>query len=136
MKRKRKTMGKLLNDLQAVFNLYIRLRDAGKPCVSCGKPLFETDTTNASHLFPVKGYPTLRFNESNVHRSCVWCNMGLEGNSVEYLQRLPKRIGQDKVDELLWLADRDRKVNHKWQRHEILEKIEHYKALCKSLSGQ
>ena len=95
----------------------------------------QEEWSNASHLFCVKGWSTLRFNEFNVNKSCVECNMTKEGNTVEYLKRLPVRIGQKNVDELLRLSREDRKVNFKWQRHEIEEKTVYYKERCKDLSG-
>lgn len=36
-KEKLKTHKDYLNDLQKVFNEFIRVRDKGKPCVSCGR---------------------------------------------------------------------------------------------------
>src|ERR1700756_2786303 len=37
-KEKAKTRGDHLRELQTVFNQWIRLRDAGEPCISCGRP--------------------------------------------------------------------------------------------------
>ena len=131
-KRKRKSTAKLLAELQVVFNRYIRLRDDGLPCISCGANHFE----HASHFFPVRGNSQLRFDEDNVHGGCVNCNMFKYGNQYEYGQRLPDRIGQDRFDALLErkrLADLD--VGFKWQRHEIEEKTGYYKERCKDLSG-
>jgi len=98
-KEKLMTRSDWMNLLQKVFNTYIRKRDEGKPCISCG-----TDLTNkkvhASHYFSVGAYPNLRFNEDNVHSSCDYCNLHLHGNHTEYSLRLPERIGKERLDEL------------------------------------
>jgi hypothetical protein len=76
--------------LQIVFNKYIRLRDANKPCISCDKPL--TSKFDAGHFFSVGRYPNLRFCEDNVHGQCVHCNQHLHGNHLEYNERIQNRI--------------------------------------------
>lgn len=99
---KEKLMSKsdYLNLAQKIFNTYIRLRDKNKPCISCGKPYKENDI-NASHFFSVGAYPNLRFNEDNVHNSCIRCNKELHGNINEYTLRLPNRIGIERYNLLL-----------------------------------
>jgi len=99
LKEKLMTKSDYLNIAQKVFNTYIRLRDKGKPCISCDKHLKENDI-NASHFFSVGSSPNLRFNEDNVHNSCIKCNKELHGNIAEYAIRLPLRIGQDKYEQL------------------------------------
>ena len=130
MKKKRKTMGKLLAEAQLYFNRYIRMRDAGLPCISCGCNHFE----HATHFFPVRGNACVRFDEDNVHGGCINCNKYLDGNQYEYGQRLPDRIGQERFDALM---DRIYKgqadTSFKWQRHEVLEIIERYKEKCKEM---
>ena len=76
--------------LQIVFNKYIRLRDANKPCISCDRPL--TSKFDAGHFFSVGRYPNLRFCEDNVHGQCVFCNQHLHGNHLEYNERIQHRI--------------------------------------------
>ena len=132
-KYKGRSIGWLLNKTQFYFNRYIRLRDFGKPCISCGCPNFD----HASHFFPVRGNPKLRFDEDNVHGGCARCNTFMYGNQFEYGQRLPDRIGKNKFDELLMrkqIADKD--TTFKWNRWEVIEILEKYKQKCKDLSGQ
>jgi hypothetical protein len=100
LKEKLMTKSDYLNICQKVFNTYIRTRDKGKPCVSCDKFLKENDV-NASHFFSVGSSPNLRFNEDNVHSSCIKCNKELHGNIIEYALRLPKRIGIEKYNQLV-----------------------------------
>ena len=94
-----KTKSDYMRELQRTFNKYIRLRDKGKPCISCGRPLREK--YDAGHCFSVGAYPNLRFNEDNVHGQCVACNQHKHGNVTEYTINLPKRIGYERYGALL-----------------------------------
>ena len=85
-----RTRTEWLSLLQIVFNKYIRLRDANKPCISCDRPL--TSKFDAGHFFSVGRYPNLRFCEDNVHGQCVHCNQHLHGNHLEYNERIQQRI--------------------------------------------
>ena len=72
-KKKKKTVAKLKQELQKIFNKYIRLRDLDGyyfTCLACGetKP---KEVMNAGHFYAVKGYDSLRFNEDNVNGECV-----------------------------------------------------------------
>lgn len=99
LKEKLMTKSNYLNICQKVFNTYIRTRDKGKPCVSCDKFLKDNDV-NASHFYSVGSSPNLRFNEDNVHNSCIRCNKDLHGNLIEYALRLPNRIGLERFNKL------------------------------------
>jgi len=94
-----RTRTEWLSLLQIVFNKYIRLRDANKPCISCERPL--TSKFDAGHFLSVGSYPNLRFNEDNVHGQCVYCNQHQHGNQIEYGLRLPLRIGNDAYNRLM-----------------------------------
>jgi len=124
-KYKGRSIGWLLNKTQFYFNRYIRLRDFGKPCISCGCPNFD----HASHFFPVRGNPKLRFDEDNVHGQCVYCNQHKHGSIAEYSEGLEARIG---VDRLKALRGR-RGQNLKLSIPEIKEEIERYKQKTKEL---
>lgn len=78
---------------QQVFNAYINKRDSGKPCISCGKRI--TGRVNASHYYNANNHWNVRFDENNVHSSCITCNQHLSGNLIEYGIRLEKLIGSD-----------------------------------------
>jgi hypothetical protein len=123
-----KTHSDWLKDLQKVFNKYIRLRDHNMPCVSCGRKLGEK--YDAGHYFSVGAYPNLRFNETNVHASCVYCNQHKHGNIAEYSIRLPERIGEDAYKQLL--IDRSKPL--KLTIPEIIEFIEVYKNKVKNIA--
>lgn len=83
---------------QAAFNRFIRIRDADKPCVSCGR--FHDGQWHAGHFLSTGARPELRFDESNVHRQCQPCNVHLHGNLVLYRAELIRRIGLEEVERL------------------------------------
>lgn len=93
-KEKLKTHSEWLQDLQKVFNQYIRKRDEKEPCISCGKFREHYD---AGHYRSVGGHRELRFNEDNVHKQCVYCNRHKGGNQIEYRKGLIKKIGEERV---------------------------------------
>ncbi|NDV93501.1 recombination protein NinG [Dysgonomonas sp. 521] len=124
-KERLKTHSQWLNDLQKVFNKYIRLRDKGMPCISCGCSL--VGKYDAGHFFSLGAYPNLRFNEDNVHGQCVACNQHRHGNTTEYSLSLPMRIGIERYEQLLEIRNKPLKMT----TEEIKEQIEYYKIKIK-----
>ncbi|KES23097.1 recombination protein NinG [Pseudomonas sp. AAC] len=96
-KEKLKSRAEHLKECQAIFNQYIRLRDADKPCVSCGRPATWDGQWHASHYRSVGSTPALRFEPLNVHRACSICNSHLSGNIMGYRPELVRRIGEEAV---------------------------------------
>ena len=92
---------------QQVFNKWINLRDKGLPCISCGKPI--NGRVNASHYFNANNHWSVRFNEFNVHSSCITCNQYLSGNLIEYRSRLINKIGIEQLTLLELEANKTRK---------------------------
>lgn len=125
IKEKLKTHSEWLNDLQKVFNTYIRLRDKGKPCISCGCSL--VGKYDAGHYFSVGAYPNIRFNEDNVHGQCVACNQHKHGNTTEYSLSLPMRIGIERYEHLLLIRNEPLKLTIE----DIKELISFYKRKIK-----
>lgn len=98
-KEKLKSRADHLNDTQQAFNAWVRERDAGQPCISCGT------TANvqycAGHYRTTAAAPELRFEPLNVHLQCNRnCNMGKSGNLLGYRPRLIEKIGLAAVE---WL---------------------------------
>lgn len=79
-----------LRKAQARCNEYIRLRDRGTPCISCGTT---NGKINAGHWKSIGSHPELRFNSNNIHRQCERCNTYKSGNAAEYRRGLIKKIG-------------------------------------------
>ena len=98
-KEKLKSRADHLKDTQHAFNAWIRARDAGQPCISCGTT---ADVQYcAGHYRTTAAAPELRFEPLNVHLQCNRnCNMGKSGNLLGYRPRLLEKIGAEK---LAWL---------------------------------
>lgn len=99
-----KTKAQWDKEAQSAFNRYIRIRDEGKECVSCGNPLIGKSNyltgsaIDASHYRSRGAASHLKFNTFNVHSACTRCNRQLSGNAVEYRIRLINRIGLERVE--------------------------------------
>ena len=88
---------------QVAFNAFVRARDAGKPCISCGTPLsFQAvgGAFDCGHYRSVGSAPHMRFVEDNAHGQCKQCNRYLSGNAVEYRKGLFTRLGQERVEQI------------------------------------
>ncbi len=109
---------------QSVFNTFIRLRDADKPCVSCG--VERCEEYHAGHYICTT-YQYHRFNENNVHKQCSKCNTHLSGNLIPYRIELIKRIGLVEVE---YLED-SRHMMLEITIPELKEKIKEYKEKIK-----
>ena len=96
------------------FQIAIRMRDDGLPCISCAANDSKMD---AGHFFSAESYSGLIFHEDNVHAQCHHCNRFLHGNFHEYKKGLIYKIGADRVWELEQLADFKRV--HKYTREEL-----------------
>lgn len=120
---KKKTLPKLKADCQKIFNEYIRLRDSGKPCISCGG----FGEMQAGHYYAVSGYDGLRFDEDNVFCECVRCNCFDESHLIGYGSNLINRIGIERYKALQERAILYKKFGKKWSRSEVEELIRIYK---------
>ena len=117
-----------LKEAQYWFNRFIRLRDAGKPCISCDKPDSGSHQRHASHYRSVGACSSMRFDESNVHASCSVCNNHLSGNIGEYTPRLIIKIGKEEYERIK-TAPKLKKITV----DELREIINLYKSKCKLL---
>lgn len=95
---KLKTRRDWLREAQSAFNRYIRTRDMGRPCISCGR--HHTGQIHAGHYLSTGARPELRFDERNVHAQCAPCNNHLSGNIVLYRKGLIAKIGLEAVNAL------------------------------------
>jgi len=89
--KERKSLPRELQLTQVVFNTYIRERDKYKPRISSLEPW--KPNHDAGHLFTVKQYSALRFDEDNCHGQTVGDNRFKEGNFEDYLINIKHRIG-------------------------------------------
>jgi len=130
--KKSKSLPQLKIICQDFCNKYIRLRDHGKPCISCGevKPNMQ-----AGHYFAVGGYDGIRYDEDNIHLECQYDNCFNESHLIGYGDNLIERIGKDRFEALKLKAAEYKKNGYKFSRSEILEKIKYFKEKIKELNS-
>ena len=126
-KEKLKTRSQWLAEAQTAFNAYIRKRDEGNVCISCGK--HHNGQMHAGHYRTTKAAPEIRYHKWNCSLQCAPCNNHLSGNVLEYRIRLIDKIGQGAVD---WLEG-----PHQPQRYTVDDAREiktHFKQLLREIS--
>ena len=128
-KRKEPTLPQLKQRLQQVFNKFIRLRDYGKPCISCGRKRL----LQAGHFYSVKGYDGLRYDEYHVHGECGGCNGFDDMHLLGYSENLKERIGIEEYEALKQRAADYKREGYKFLKSDIIEMIEIYKRKVKIL---
>ena len=102
-KVKSENRGLCVKTAQTAFNAFIRERDKGLACISCGRQPNYSDHIggsgiHAGHYRSVGACPELRFEELNVNIQCVHCNIHKSGNAIDYRIGLIKKIGAEKVE--------------------------------------
>lgn len=116
-------------EAQQAFNAWVRARDEGLPCISCGR--HHQGQWHAGHYLSTGARPELRYTESNVHRQCAPCNTHLSGNAVLYRIGLIERIGLQAVE---WLEGPHEMP--KWTAEDYRAIRETYRAKLKELKGR
>ena len=117
-----------LQKAQTAFNAYIRARDRGLPCVSCGCPDGQ-GKRNAGHYRAAGVNTALRFHEANVHGQCERCNTMLSANLIPYRKVLIERVGLEVVE---WL-DSNHEIK-RWTIAELQEVERYYKQKLKEIT--
>ena len=114
-KQKAKGLQHYLKLTQTVFNKYIRERDKGLGCISCGTHAHMMGGSglggvfDAGHFRSVGSAPELRFEPKNVNGQCRSCNGFKGGMPKEYAQGIVQRYGQERLD---WLESAHRAKNY------------------------
>ena len=114
------TLQDYLKLAQQVFNKFIRQRDKGLNCISCGK---KPKKENCGHYFSSGGHANVRFDENNCNLQCEYCNTFLHGNLIEYGINLEKKIGKD---EFIILREKAYETR-KFTKIELKEILQYYK---------
>ena len=98
-----KTRGEWIDDVQRVFNAYIRERDRDQPCICCGQ-FFDTKDTltggqwDAGHYLSRGAAAHLRFHEDNVHRQLKGHNRPGGTTRAQFRAGMIDRIGLNRVE--------------------------------------
>ena len=121
--KKQFSRSKLVEEADRVFSIYIRWRDAWKPCCTCWATW--TEQAQCWHCFSRRHYQT-RWIGLNAHSQCYRCNMLLSGEQFKHAQY---------IDTIHWkwtVAGLEAMTNFttKMQDSEILEIIQHYYKKC------
>lgn len=98
-----KTRSDWIKEAQVAVNKFVRLRDAGRGCISCGCSLSDGGTgggADAGHYRSRGSSPHLRFEVNNIHAQCKRCNRYLAGNAIEFRAGLVVRYGSEYVEAL------------------------------------
>lgn len=117
LKENTKTLSQLEADAKKSFQKWVRLRDAGKNCISCDKP---TKDPAGGHFYSAGTYSGMIFLPENCHLQCnTNCNKHLSGNLLEYRKGLINRFGIAFVERLDELSISLR--NYKYTRQELID---------------
>lgn len=114
---------------KTLVHAYVRKRDKDMNCISCGCQW--NDKFQAGHYYPGGSFETLKFNLDNINGQCEQCNLFKEGNFENYTLNLPKRIGSDRFDNLVKLAEIDKQFSKVWNLEKLKEIRENIKKLNK-----
>lgn len=142
-KRRRRAMRPIrefVAEAQAAFNAWVRARDEGLPCISCGTlnppALGPGGAWDAGHFLSRGAHPEKRFMEDNVHRQCKSCNAGSAKNpakaltvSQNYAAELIRRIGPERYAKVL-----EPVPLVKLDRDQLTAICDHYKKLLKEMT--
>ena len=126
----KKLTASLLNTKTQV-HAYVRKRDEGKPCISCGVPY--SKDFQCGHHYSSNSFVTLRYNLNNLNGQCKRCNLFLEGNFDNYALNLPDRIGKESYNKLVELAGVDKQFQKVWNLENLKEIRDNIKRLNKQL---
>ena len=125
-REKLKSRADWAREAQAAFNRWVRLRDMGKPCISCQR--HHTGQIHAGHYLSRGARPELAYEPMNVHVQCSPCNTHLSGNIALYRKNLVELIGLEKVE---WLEGPHEPKHYSIDDLKNIKAI--YTAKCKEL---
>ena len=136
MAKKQKTISKLKRELDKVFSLYIRLREATQPeglvqCFTCGKVSHYKSGIHAGHFMSRKCLST-RWDEINVQPQSIADNLYGQGEQYKFGVNLDAQYGDGTAESL---QIKSRQIQ-KFSRVDYEEKISYYKEVVKNLKKE
>ena len=130
-----KPISKLKKELDNIFSLYIRLRDATSEglvqCFTCGKVSHYKKGMQNGH-FQSRRHLATRFDETNCQVQCVGCNMFKSGEQFKFHINLNAKYGEDTSINLQHKAMQSLKIT----RVEYEDSILYYKRLVEKLKKE
>ena len=134
-REKLKTRSDWMKEAQREFNKYVRLRDRGQGCISCGSFLVLENAIgggyDCGHFRSVGSAPHLRFDPRNAAGQCKQCNRYGAGMVVEYRKGLIDRHGVEFVE----LLESDQSPS-KHTIEDLKQIRDTYRAKCKELEKE
>lgn len=127
----RKSLPALLNSVRDACHSYIRERDKGLPCISCGCE-WKSDF-DAGHFYSAAKFSNLKFDENNLGGQCVQCNRYNYGNVENYRIGLINRYGKEYVDLIDAKASLYDPTKFKWDKEELVKLRAYYREKLKAL---
>ena len=128
-KEKLKRRADWIREAQQAVNAWVRERDKGLPCISCGR--HHHGQYHAGHYLSTGARANLRFDPTNIHKQCQPCNTHLSGNLLNYRIGLIAKIGLEAVEKL----EGDH-ATKKWPIDELREIRDTYRADLKRLKAR
>ncbi len=126
-----KTISKLKKELDTVFSLYIRLKDADEDgmvaCYTC-RVKYHYKKMHAGH-YALRGYMATRWDEMNVKPQCGVDNLWRKGEPILFREHLIEEYGEEAVKAL----EARTKIITRLNRDYYLENIAKYKALLETV---
>lgn len=120
LEKKAPARSQLVKKLDKVFSEFIRLRDDGKGCVTCGDIKTWREMQNC-HFYS-RGRQNTRWDETNCHSGCYRCNVLLKGNYIPYTIFMIDTYGREHVENLEKLS----KSTNKITTVKLKEMLEYY----------
>lgn len=98
-KARLKSVGALASEAANAVQVWVRIRDEGRPCISCGAA-YPTEAGHLIHAGTKYRASPLRFDERNINLQCHRCNRHESGAEHGYRLGLVARYGQARLDEI------------------------------------
>ena len=130
-RKDRVKLGHLLSNVKNICHEYIRERDKGKDCISCGIQYLED--FQAGHFYKAELFSNLKYDEFNVSGQCRQCNLRKEGNESGYRSGIIQRYGFEHLRYLDDKAKAYKQNNFEWDREQLIEIRDYYKQKLKEL---
>lgn len=99
--KKRFSRSKLTAEADRVFSIYIRKRDAGKPCITCGA---NWEENHQNWHFASRRHLNTRWIEKNANGQCPKCNLWGAGEQFKHGQAIDTLYGQWTAEQIMRLA--------------------------------
>jgi hypothetical protein len=124
-KQKKESIQELIKAAQYYFNAWIKERDQGKACVTCGAKWSKEH--QAGHFYPAGYFWAVRFFSTNCFIQCIECNINKSGNLEKYKEVIKTLITPDQLKELE--AEKNKTAN--FSRDFLIDLKNYYKEKLK-----